>query len=245
MPGQIAELADRLRARPGALVFTGAGMSTESGIPDFRSPATGLYSSIDPMDYFSVDALCSHPVRFWNYLIKSYCRFADARPNAGHLALAELERSGHVAAVVTQNVDGLHQAAGSRAVLEIHGNLRETHCLDCFEVYPLASAFEQIGTNPETPPYCPRCSGRLRPDLVLFDDPLPPAFNEAERLVRGCELVLVIGSSLAVWPANELPRLARQLAIINLQPTDSDEYAAVVIRGGIGETLTMLAAMLR
>lgn len=237
-PDDIKALATLLSQHRGAVVLTGAGASTESGIPDFRSPGTGLWTQIDPMEYLSTDALFGRPEVFWQYFAVVFGPVLDAAPNAGHIALAKLEASGYINAVITQNIDGLHQKAGSSKVFEIHGHLRTAHCLRCGHTSSLKEAFAQLKARPV--PRCPECRGMLRPDTVLFGDPMPPAFYEAEQLAARTELMLVIGSSLTVWPAASLAYRTRKLAIINREPTPADSRADVVIHGKAGKTLEAL-----
>lgn len=231
-------LGELMRAHKGATVLSGAGISTESGIPDFRSPG-GLYESIDPMDTLSVHALERHPRRFWDYFAGLFDMAGEVGPNAGHVALARLEAAGYVATVVTQNIDGLHQEAGSRNVLEVHGHLRTAHCTACQRSCPLAEALRQVRSG--SLPACARCGEPLRPDVVLFGDMLPVAFAEAVGAARRSELLLVVGSSLTVAPANTLVKLTSHLAIVNREPTPADGWADVVIHGGAGDTLSALA----
>lgn len=235
----IAQLADLFRAYGPAMVLTGAGISTESGIPDFRSPGTGLYNSIDPMEYLSVQAMQSRPAVFWKYFTETFQPVAKVEPNGGHIALARLEADGYISAIATQNIDGLHQKAGSRSVFEVHGHLRTCHCYSCKNTFPSDTAFGQVHAG--SLPTCPDCRGALRPDVVLFGDMMPEAFTQALDAARDCGLILVVGSSLTVSPANSLALESRRLAIINRKPTPFDEHAKVVISGASGVTLGALA----
>lgn len=239
---EVRALAELLRENRGAVVLTGAGISTESGIPDFRSPGTGLWSRIDPMEYLSVDALYGRPETFWKYFAEVFGPTLAAQPNAGHLALARLEAAGYVGTIVTQNIDGLHQKAGSCNVLEVHGHLRTVHCQGCHRAYPMEEALARLKKEPA--PHCPGCGGRLRPAVVLFGDMMPPAFAQAVSAVERSGLVLVVGSSLTVSPANSLAFRTPHLAIINREPTPADARADVVIRAGAGEALTELVQQL-
>ena len=238
----IKSLAGLFREHRGAMVLTGAGISTESGIPDFRSPGTGLYNSIDPMEYLSVDALRARPEVFWKYFTEVFEPSAFAEPNAGHIALAKMEAAGYVSAVATQNIDGLHQKAGSHSVFEVHGHLRTARCSGCRETLPLSAAFEQVRSG--CLPVCERCGDSLRPDVVLFGDMMPEAFARASEAAARCGLLLVVGSSLTVSPANTLAFRSGTLAIINRDPTPFDDRAALVIHSPAGETLAALAAEL-
>ena len=239
--GAIGRLADLLREARKAVALTGAGISTESGIADFRSPGTGLYASIDPMEYLSVDALDSRPERFWKYFVEVFA-LPKAEPNAGHVALARLEDQGYLSAVITQNIDGLHHKAGSQRIFEVHGHLRTVHCTRCRRTWPMAEAIGQVQAGEL--PVCGECGSRVRPDVVLFGDPMPPAFQDAFEATQSADLVLVVGSSLSVSPANMLAFERNRLAIVNRDPTVADSEADVVIHGSAGETLTALVEQL-
>ncbi len=208
------------------LVLTGAGISTESGIPDFRTPKSGLWEQHDPIEVLSVDALYNRSETFFQVGLSILLRFREALPNRAHAILAEWEKYKIVEAVVTQNIDGLHQAAGSERVFEIHGHLRSGHCVLCHQSFPIEVLAEKVNQD-EIPPRC-LCGGILRPDVVLFGDMLPPCFEEAQELAHRLPL-LVIGSSLQVSPANFLPSYASLLGIINLTPTPFDHRARFVI----------------
>lgn len=236
MRDQVEALASLLtRWRP-AVALTGAGISTDSGIPDFRSPGTGLWNFLDPLEYLSATALRQRPAVFWEHFARVFGPVVEAQPNPGHLALTRLCQSGYLRAIVTQNIDGLHQKAGCQRVLEIHGHLRTAHCQRCGAELPLGEVLADF--HPGTVPRC-SCGGILRPDVVLFEDPMPPEFEEAADEVRAAPLLLVIGSSLTVWPASSLAYLAPRLAIINREPTPADEAADLVLR--VSATATLLA----
>ncbi|NPV27822.1 MAG: NAD-dependent deacylase [Firmicutes bacterium] len=215
------------QAAPRVYALTGAGISTESGIPDFRSPGTGLWERVDPMEELSVTALRRNPQRFYTFGMAQFTRYRDAQPNQAHLVLAQMEEAGYLAGVVTQNIDGLHQAAGSRQVFEVHGHLRTCRCLDCGGEFPYAQ-IEQNVAQGIFPPQCV-CGGTLRPNVVLFGDSMPKDYVLAVRALHNCDLLLVVGSSLEVSPANTLPNLARRVVIVNLTPTHFDQHADVVI----------------
>jgi NAD-dependent deacetylase len=230
----VSELVTLLRERQPCVVLTGAGISTESGIPDFRSP-TGIWAEYDPMEYATIDAFRRDPEKVWEFYALRLGALAEAEPNAGHLALAELERRGLVQAVVTQNIDGLHQRAGSRDVIEVHGSIRTATCLECGETAPLDHAA----------PRCPRCGAIMKPGVVMFGELLPEgAMERAAELARGAGLLLVVGSSLEVYPVAGLPdetlSAGGAVAIVNRGPTPFDGLAAVRIDGGAGETLSTL-----
>jgi NAD-dependent deacetylase len=223
-----------LRSRQPCVVLTGAGISTESGIPDFRSP-TGIWAQYDPMEYATIDAFRRDPEKVWEFYAQRLGVLAEAEPNAGHLALAELERRGLVQAVVTQNIDGLHQRAGSREVIEVHGSIRSATCLECGTEAPLDRAA----------PRCPACGAIMKPGVVLFGELLPvEAMERAGELAHGAGLLLVVGSSLEVYPVAGLPdetlSAGGALAIVNRGPTPFDGQADVRVDAGAGETLSTL-----
>jgi NAD-dependent deacetylase len=231
------DLATLLRERQPCVVLTGAGISTESGIPDFRSPS-GIWSEYDPMEYATIDAFRRDPVKVWEFYLLRLGALARAEPNEGHRALAKLERRGVVQAVVTQNIDGLHQRAGSKNVIEVHGSIRTASCLECGERVPLEPVTEA--------PRCPRCGAILKPDVVMFGELLPlDAIDGAIELAQHAGLLLVVGSSLEVYPVAGLPQetvsAGGALAIVNRTATPFDGLASVRIEGGAGETLSALA----
>ena len=217
------------------MVLTGAGVSTESGIPDFRSP-TGIWAEVDPFEVASIQAFKSHPERVWSFYRERIHALRDAEPNPAHHALAELERHGLVSAIVTQNIDTLHTRAGSREVIEVHGSIRSAVCLRCLQTEPADAVLVQL--EERSTPLCPQCGEVLKPGVVLFGELLPPAAMErATELVRSAGLVLVVGSSLEVWPVAGLPLEARAFAIVNRGPTALDDHALLKIDAGAGETL--------
>jgi NAD-dependent deacetylase len=218
------------------MAFTGAGISTESGIPDFRSPG-GVWDRYAPIQYrdFLRDAESRRET--WRRGLHTYPVVAGARPNAAHLALVELERRGRLGAVVTQNIDGLHQKAGHdpNVVVELHGNAHGVRCLACDAWFEREQIHQRVLAGEEEPP-CALCGGTLKPTTVSFGEPMPvEAMRRAEAEARACDLCLVIGSSLVVYPAAAVPeyavRAGAPLAILNATPTPLDEAAAVVLRG--------------
>jgi NAD-dependent deacetylase len=225
-------------------VLTGAGISTESGIPDFRSP-TGIWARYDPMEYATIEAFLADPAKVWDFYGRRLAVLGDARPNEGHRALAELEQRGWVEAVVTQNIDRLHELAGTRELVEVHGSIRTSSCLDCGTVVPMEEVVARLPV-----PHCPRCGRVLKPDVVMFGELLPAAeIARAERLAREAGLLLVVGSSLEVHPVAGLPleTLANggELAIVNRGSTPYDGRATLTVDAGAGETLRALAERLQ
>jgi NAD-dependent deacetylase len=239
-------LAELIRGRQPCVVLTGAGVSTESGIPDFRSP-TGLWAQVDPMEYASLQAFQADPEKVWRFYAPRIEMLTGAEPNAAHRALAELERRGLVQAVVTQNIDLLHERAGSREVIEVHGSIRTATCPDCRAVHPLEEVLALLEAAP--PPACRECGAVLKPDVVFFGELLPEAaIDRAYALAREGALMLVVGSALEVHPVADLPletlRAGGLLAIVNRGPTALDERAELKIDGSAGETLSALLAEL-
>jgi NAD-dependent deacetylase len=232
-----------VEAQP-CVVLTGAGVSTESGIPDFRS-RTGLWAEYDPMEYATIDAFRRDPAKVWDFYSKRLGVLADAQPNAAHLALAELERLGLVEAVVTQNVDRLHHAAGSRRVVEVHGSIRTASCLACGHREEFDRLMELLPV-----PTCAECGAVLKPDVVMFGELVPAgAIQEVSRLVSGAGLLLVVGSSLEVYPVAGLLEEARgggtRIAIVNRGPTPFDGVADLKIDASAAETLAAVVADIR
>ncbi|HXF97714.1 MAG TPA: NAD-dependent deacylase [Gaiellaceae bacterium] len=237
-----AALAALVRERQPCVVLTGAGVSTESGIPDFRS-ASGIWAQVDPFEVASIDAFRRDPERVWGFYRARIDVLLRAEPNAGHLALAELERRGLVRAVITQNIDTLHTRAGSREVVEVHGSIRTAVCLRCRWAEPLEGVLAQLAERPA--PLCPRCGEVLKPGVTMFGELLPQAALErATELAREAELMLVVGSTLEVWPAAGLPLEAAALAIVNRGPTAFDDLALLKVEAGAGETLAAVVEAL-
>jgi NAD-dependent deacetylase len=229
------------------LALTGAGVSAESGIPTFRG-AGGLWTRYDPVKVASIEYFMADPSAYWS-VSKDRGRVAlAARPNPGHHALAALEASGRLVGVVTQNTDGLHQDSGSRTVIEVHGSSRTVQCLDCWNREPRGEV--QARLDVEMPPRCRICGGTfLKPTVVLFGEPLPrAAIQQALTFARQADVMIVVGSSLVVYPAAEIPLVATrsgaQLIVINAEPTPLDELAAVVIRGKSGEVLPEIVELI-
>ncbi len=238
MEREVKLFLELLEETQGAVAFTGAGISTESGIPDYRSPGTGLWEKMD-QSVVSLSGFLRNPENYYSYAMESYPVRAAAEPNAAHYALARLEKKGWLKGVVTQNVDGLHTNAGSENVFELHGSLRRVVCLQCREYYPMEDAMSSVAKG-ENPPLCSQCGGILKPDAVFFGEALPEEpWEKSVDLVSSSETLIVMGSSLLVAPASGLPRLALSkgaaLVIINLMETPFDDEADIVIREKIGE----------
>ena len=233
-----------------AVAFTGAGVSTESGIPDFRSPGTGVWTKYDPEE-FAYGRFVSNAEsrrKYWRWATEFYPHIQGAAPNPCHLALAELERRGRLRCVITQNIDGLHARAGSQDVIELHGTATRVGCLECGKDWPRAEIHAWlVAGNPD--PRCDACGGILKPRTISFGQAMPPdetrrAFAEA----RGCDLMIVAGSSLVVYPAADLVPTAHaagaKLVLVNLAPTPFDDLADVVLRAKAGAALAAVLALL-
>ncbi|HWA04662.1 MAG TPA: Sir2 family NAD-dependent protein deacetylase [Rhizomicrobium sp.] len=239
----IGLLAAMLRAARRAVVFTGAGISTESGIPDFRSPG-GIWTRMAPIDFRDFVASAELRREAWRRRFAMEGAFADARPNDGHRAVAELVRRGTVASVITQNIDNLHQESGvpEDRIIEIHGNTRYAKCLDCgerFELGPIRAHFEAHGD----PPGCSACGGIVKTATISFGQAMPELeMARAEEATLACDLFVVLGSSLVVYPAAGFPLLAKRngarLVIVNREETDQDGFADLVLHRPIGAALT-------
>jgi NAD-dependent deacetylase len=236
---ELATLRQWLAESGNTVFFGGAGVSTESNIPDFRSP-DGLYNQSHAYPYppetmLSAGFFYEHPAEFFRYHFDKLV-YADAKPNAAHYALSRLEAAGKLAAVITQNVDGLHQMAGSRRVLELHGSAQRNYCQNCGAKYDLAF---MLTTAPHIP-HCLDCGGIVRPDVVLYEEALPQdVWAAAEKAVRKAELLIVGGTSLAVYPAAGLVSLfkGRRLVLINKEATGYDRNADLILRAPIGQVL--------
>lgn len=223
-----------------AVFFGGAGVSTESGIPDFRS-AQGIYSQDSGMKYSPETIIShsfyeSHPKEFWRFY-RDKLIYPDARPNACHRKLAELEWAGHLAAVVTQNIDGLHQSAGSSCVLELHGSVHRNHCLRCGQAYTLAETMAFCDAAADGVPLCPVCQGPVKPDVVLYEEPLDGAtMTRAMQVISQADVLVIAGTSLAVWPAAGFIDYfsGDSLVVCNLTASPADGRADLIVRSPVG-----------
>jgi len=235
---KITKIADLLEKSEHAVVLSGAGVSTESGIPDFRSPGSGLWTMLDP-ELFTIQGFKANPKAFYEGGAPFVRMLGEAEPNEAHLVLAELEKRGLVKAVITQNVDGLHQKGGSKKVLEIHGTLSSASCMTCdYQV-----TIEEVAADVEeglVPPLCVECGEPLKPDVVLFGEPLSPDYKEALEEAGRADLIMVVGSSMQVSPANQLPSFCENLVIINRTPTFYDQQARVVIHESTSRVMRLL-----
>ncbi len=244
-PGELARL---LRSARSVVALTGAGISVPSGIPDFRSPGTGLWANVDPMEVAHIDAWRRDPDRFWQFYGERFGALVDTRPNGAHLAVAELERRGAVRGVITQNIDRLHRMAGSERVVEVHGSIEFSRCMDCGCRVPLGRVLELVQQGEGAPP-CPSCDEPLKPDVVLFGELLPEqAMAEAQLLALEADLMICIGSSLTVFPVAGLPELTirtgGRLAVVTEGETPYDARAEVKLEGDVVRELEAVLAAL-
>jgi NAD-dependent deacetylase len=235
--GEAATLAGLIRESSPVIAFTGAGISVPSGIPDFRSPGTGLWARVDPREVAHIDAFHRDPERFWSFYGERFQALEGKRPNAAHRTLARLEREGLLDAVITQNVDGLHARAGTRELIEVHGTIAHSSCPACGRRYPLSEVRARHASDGRGVPRCD-CEAPLKPDAVLFGEYLPAdALERAERLAQEAELMICIGSSLEVYPVAQLPAMTLErggrLAIITKGATPFDGRAAVRMRADV------------
>ncbi len=229
------------------MALTGAGVSVPSGIPDFRTPEKGLWANVDPMEVAHIDVFERDPARFWSYYRLRFHALGDKRPNGAHEALAELERGGRLAGVITQNIDRLHRAAGSENVVEVHGSIATSTCRECQASYGIEEVdalFDSEGIA-----RCSTCDGPVKPDVVLFGEMLPEAaMAQAQELAAKAELMLCIGSSLVVHPVAGLPEVTMatggRLAILTKGPTPYDRDAVLKLEGEVDEELGALLAAL-
>jgi NAD-dependent deacetylase len=240
-------LAELIRESGRTVALTGAGVSVPSGIPDFRTPQTGMWARVDPMEVAHIDVFRHDPARFWSYYRPRFQTLGDKQPNRAHAALAELERRGLLEGVITQNIDRLHRAAGSRNVVEVHGSIATSSCLGCGASYALEEVeplFDEEGV-----PRCRGCGGAVKPDVVLFGELLPEAaMAAAQELAESADLMLCVGSSLVVHPVALLPALTLErggrLAIVTMGPTPYDDEAELKLEGEVDEELSDLLAAL-
>jgi NAD-dependent deacetylase len=242
----VTKLARLLHDARSAVALTGAGISVPSGIPDFRTPGTGLWANVDPMEVAHIDVFHTDPERFWRFYGDRFQSLRDKRPNAGHKALVELESRGLIEAVVTQNIDMLHRRAGTRELVEVHGTIERSLCLRCGARYELDDVRARQVADSARIPRCD-CGLALKPDVVLFGEYLPDAAIErAQRLASGADLLLCIGSSLEVYPVGGLPELTLsaggEVALVTQGPTAYDDRAAVKLEGDVVAELTALVA---
>jgi NAD-dependent deacetylase len=243
----VERLAELVREAGSVVALTGAGISVPSGIPDFRSPGTGLWEKVDPMEVAHIDVFRRDPARFWRFYGDRFTTLREKEPNGAHAVLVELEKRGRLAAVVTQNIDMLHRRAGSRSVIEVHGTIATSSCLVCGATYPLDEARARLAADGQMP-RCD-CGPPLKPDVVLFGEMLPAgAMERAAELAAGADLLLCIGSSLEVHPVAGLPEVTLRagglVALVTQGRTPYDGAAEVKLGGDVVDELQALLALL-
>ena len=245
---EVQRLAALVQGADSVVALTGAGISVPSGIPDFRSPGTGLWEKVDPMEVAHIDVFRRDPERFWRFYGDRFSTLRNKEPNAAHRALVELERRGHLDAVITQNIDMLHRRAGTRELVEVHGSIATCSCLRCGGRVALEDARARLAADPAGVPRC-ACGAALKPDVVLFGELLDETRMErAFALAAGADLLLCVGSSLEVYPVAGLPDLTLRgggaVAIVTQGPTPLDGRAAVRLRGDVVAELEALISAL-
>ncbi len=233
------ETAELIRAAQNTVVLTGAGSSTPSDIPDFRSADQGLWTQFSPMEVASLSTFRHNPNKFFNWLQPLAKKMWRAKPNPAHLTLARLERKNFIQAIITQNIDGLHQKAGSANVIEVHGTMQTLTCIGCYRQFAADTFLEPYIETGEIP-HCPKCKKILKPDVILFGEQLPiKPWLQARKAAQECDLIIVAGSSLLVTPVARLPLEALEqnakIIVINHNPTYIDEHASIVICGDVAE----------
>jgi NAD-dependent deacetylase len=241
-------IADLLKESRRVVALTGAGVSTASGIPDFRSPETGIWSKVDPSSVATIDVFRRDPVTFWSFYADRFAGLSAAFPNPAHFALARLEQLGYLSGLVTQNIDRLHVKAGSINVAEVHGSVSEAVCLECGAVVPSEDVLAELRDSPQGVPFC-RCGYPLKPNVVLFGEELPGAeMRTAMDWAARAEVMIVVGTSLTVWPVAGLPELTvaggGKVVILNDSATPFDRHATYVERSPVEQSLPRLVELL-
>ncbi len=247
-PSPLDRAIELLAASRRTIALTGAGISTPSGIPDFRSERSGIWKQVDPLQVASIWGFHEHPEHFYAWFRPLLSKMLAAKPNRAHAALAAMEQAGQLAGVITQNIDALHHAAGSRCVCELHGSIRTATCLGCAGQVPADGLMQDVLAG-GPPPRCASCNNLLKPDVVLFGEPLPyEMLSHAQAEALACDVMLVVGTSLEVMPAADLPLLAKRrgakLVLVNLTPTGMDDQMDVIVRADVVAALDGLARRL-
>ena len=228
------------------IALTGAGMSTESGVADFRSPGTGLWEKVDPYEFGSINTYTANTSKNMDIMLEVGLAMFRARPNKGHKALTKLQKLGKLEGILTQNIDGLHHKAHTKNIVELHGTVNESKCMTCKRIFPITTMVNQV-LKGQTPS-CEQCNGLLKPNAIFFGEPLESEnLSKAEEMVNNCDLLIVLGSSLVVYPVAFYPRQAlshgAKLAIMNIQDTDMNDAAEVIIQDKIGDNLPKIVAL--
>ena len=239
MEENIKKIVQKLKKSKYCVAFTGAGISTESGIPDFRG-RKGIYNYVSE-DVFSIEMFYKQPEMFYRFAREWLGEIITKTPNKAHIMLAKLEKYGILKSVITQNIDGLHQKAGSKVVYEIHGHIRTAHCLKCGKEFDFQYVKEELVDKNNIPVKCKFCGGIIKPDVVFFGEPLPEDLSKAIEEVQKADLMFILGTSLTVYPAAMLPEYCSgELIIINKDPTPLDSHASVVLHKPLGECFELI-----
>jgi NAD-dependent deacetylase len=236
--------ANLIKSSHYTVALTGAGISTRSGIPDFRTPGKGLWTRADPMEVASLSAFRHNPEKFYEWFHPLAIQISAAQPNPAHFALAKLENNGYLQAIITQNIDGLHTRAGSRHVSQVHGSLETLTCTDCYQQVPASMVMEAY-LDRCCLPHCPACNGVLKPNVILFEEQLPvKVWHEVEQACEKCDLMVVAGTSLEVLPSAKLPvevmDHGAKLLIVNNKATFMDQRADLVIHADVADILPLI-----
>jgi NAD-dependent deacetylase len=244
---KIERLAELILNSKNIVVLTGAGMSTESGIADFRSPDTGLWTKVDPYEFASIHSYIANTRKNLEFMLETGRQIFKARPNKGHKSLTRLQKLGKLKGVLTQNIDRLHQKAKTKNIVEFHGNAYEAKCMRCGQIYEITTMVNQVMQG-NSSPSCEKCRGMLKPNAIFFGEPLESQTLEAaDEMLEDCDLLLVLGSSLVVFPVAWYPSrvlsAGAKLAVINIQETDMDSDAEVVIHEKIGDVLPKVVSI--
>jgi len=246
---KIKNLANLIIDSNDIVALTGAGMSTESGIADFRSPGTGLWDKVDPYEFASINSYMANTSKNLEFMLETGRTIFRARPNRGHKALTKLQKMGKLRGVLTQNIDRLHHKAHTKNIVEFHGNAYEAKCMSCGQIYEITTMVNQVMKG-QSSPSCEKCSGLLKPNAIFFGEPLESeTLQAADEMISKCDLLLVLGSSLVVYPVAFYPKKiiskGAKLAIINIQETDIDSAAEVVIHEKIGEVFPRIVDLVK
>lgn len=249
MSTEALELADLVRASGNTIVLTGAGLSVPSGIPDFRTPQTGLWANVDPMKIAHVDVWRSDPQRFWSFYAQRFASLGPVKPNGGHYALSKLQEAGVIGPILTQNIDMLHTKSGAQDVIELHGSIAKSNCLSCGSQVGVDALLELVSESVDGVPRCVSCRSVYKPGVVLFGDMLPElALRRASDLAKVADLLICVGSSLEVYPVAGLPletlRGGGRLALVTQGPTPFDHDADLKLVGDVELELQALAQQL-
>ena len=236
---KIEKIVELILGSQNIVILTGAGMSTESGIADFRSPNTGLWEKVDPYEFGSINSYVANTSKNLKFMLEMGMNIFRARPNNGHKAITKLQKMGKLKGVITQNIDNLHQKAHTKNIVELHGTANEARCIRCHKIFPITNMINQV-LQGNYSPSCDECNGLLKPNAIFFGEPLlSETLIRADEMIKDCDLMIVLGSSLLVYPAAHYPdkalSLGAKLVIINIQETHIDGYADVVIHEKIGD----------